>query len=330
MIERMRADVRVVVSVAGLMMLCGAALGQDSSAASDEAAQKQAQPLDSVGGLDIPAEGDIVVSAEIRPEYITEPLFIGELPDMTKQRLLELEVRKMKQSPPTPEELKLTEVQSEGVEKLFADHRESQRVFNNETRSDVLALRRAGGLDVRADEKTAEDEDFSPMVWINPDMIEPGLTRPDRVVVPKLTEEQSAARQELRVLLLTGPINEDVQGEVMAMLDEPQRVALQETLDRLFAEKLKAQEIRERIKRTGYMEIDDLPEALREKVDAMEPRQREAFMQRYRMNIVSGGVMKMKRHRQAVRDSMQKDFRDREEQHRLKEQEREAQGDGDS
>lgn len=330
MIERMRAEMRVAVGVAGLMLLCGGALGQDSDAATDAGAEKQAEPLDSVGGLDIPAESDIDVSPEARPEYITDPLFVGEVADLTKQRILELEVRKMKQSPPTPEELKLTDEQSEAVEKIFADHREAQRVFNNETRADVLALRRAGGLDVRADEKSGEDEDFSPMVWINPDMIEPGMTRPDRVVVPRLTEEQAAARQELRVLLLTGPITEDLLKPVMAVLTEPQQIALQETLDKLFAEKLAAQEIRDRVKRTGYLEIDDLAPKLREKVDAMEPRQREAFLQRYRMTLVSGGAMKMKRHRQAVRDSVQKGMRDREQQRRLKDQPQEGVEDGDS
>lgn len=331
MIERVRLDMRVVAGVAGLTLLCGTTLGQDSAASTGATAEKQAQPLDSVGGLDIPAEGEIdVTPAKPRPEYITDPLFVGEVPDLTKQRLLELEVRKMKQSPPTPEELKLTAEQSEQVEALFAEHREAQRVFNNETRADVLALRRAGGFEIRADEKSGEDEDFSPMVWINPDMIEPGMTRPDRVVVPRLTAEQSAAREELRVLLLTGPITEDVQSRVMEVLTEPQRIALQETLDRILAEKLEAQEVRERIKRTGYLEISDLSEALQEKVNAMEPRKREAFLQRYRMTIVSGGPMKMKRHRQAVRDSVQKGIREREQQRLLKEQQQEGLEDGDS
>lgn len=319
------------VGIAGLLLASGSAMAQDSAAAEAEAADKRAQPLDSAAGFDVPAESEIDAKPKVVREYITDPLFVGELPDLTKLRFLELEVRKMKQSPPTPEELKLSELQSEEVEALFADHREAQRVFNNETRADVLALRRAGGLEIRADEKSGEDEDFSPMVWINPDMIEPGLTRPNRVVVDELTEEQSSARQELRILFLTGPITDDVMGAVMSVLREPQQIALQETLDKIFAEKLEAQEVRERIKRTGYMEMDDLPAKLREKVDAMEPRQREAFMQRYRMTIVSGGAMKMKRHRAAVRESVQKGIKDREQQQLQKEQAEEAaQQDGDS
>ncbi|MFG0307341.1 MAG: hypothetical protein ACF8Q5_14135, partial [Phycisphaerales bacterium JB040] len=285
-----------------------------------------AQP-ESVGGLEVLTEEEIAAQEARAQEqaakqrgYITDPLWMGRLSEAALLQILEKETRKMKQSPPTPEELVLTETQSVKVEEAFRNFREAVRKHNNEIREDIVALRKQSGLDERETDSLEEDEDFSPMLYINPDLMEP-TGGEHKVHVDYLTVEQHEAREAMRALILSGPVVEDLRLIVLGVLTDEQGEALLERYDAVVEERLESQRVRERVQRTGRLRLEDLNENTQKKLLEMEPRQREAALNRIRMEMIAGGALKMKKHRAKFREMIQQQFKEREERQRQKDAE---------
>jgi|GEM_PF-2692632 len=329
MCMRDRLGMSVVGGLVALSLCGGVSLAQGEATGLERPAGDAAQP-ETVGGLEVLTEEEIAEQEARAAEraakkrgYITDPLWIGRLSENALLQVLEKETRKMKQSPPTPEDLVLTETQGVKVEEAFKNFRDALRKHNNEIREDLVALRKLSGLDEPEPESLEDDEDFSPMLYINPDLLEPSGGE-QKVHVDFLTVEQHEAREAMRDLILSGPQVEDLKLIVLGILNDEQGDALLDRYEEVVAERLKSQQVRERVQRTGRLKLEDLNENTQQKLLDMEPRQREAALNRIRMEMISGGALKMKKHRQKFREMIQKQFKEREE--RGKQQDPAAQG----
>lgn len=202
----------------------------------------------------------------VRPDRLEQGLTMGAMPGMQMGQTRQLpmgDVRELLEAmsaPEAPDELRITEEQSEALRLLNREHQARIRAFRAEHADVIESLRIRGGL------------------------------HPVRIPDDQLSDTQRGARYELREFMQAGPTDADLQARIFAALTEPQRAHLNTEIDRrieerarerrerLYADELNARPVDETdlFNADGTVDLEALPPRLRRQLkDVPEPRRTE-------------------------------------------------------
>lgn len=198
---------------------------------------------------------------------------MGSAGDRRTERWMERAMRGLMRNPPSPE-LALTDEQREAIGAATKAHEERVNVYRREHREELQRLREAAGIE--------SNSDLRPQ---NRDQIE-------------TTPAMDAARQRMREINRGTPNQDQLRGEVWAVLTEPQREHINGAIERMHAEAA-AQENADAMMGTGdamsgemdqrglelvphraYTTGDARMDAFVDRVMALPEAQRERLLQR--------------------------------------------------